>query len=67
MIKIQIVVEHKLIGAVIVESLREADKLWSRWAILRYRRNEPIGCAAFLNPDDGWNLTKGNEGEDDNV
>jgi hypothetical protein len=46
-VTVSIHVGDTMIGRVIVSSLYEADKLWSKWCQLRYSRNESLGCTEF--------------------
>jgi len=43
--RIQIVRYYKLVAEAVVETPAEADKLWSRYANLRYQRGLDIGGA----------------------
>jgi hypothetical protein len=45
-VRVQIVVYDRLIAEVIVH-LSQADKLWAKWAVARYRNNAPIGGASI--------------------
>ena len=55
-VRVQIAVGNRLIGEVILESPHDADKLWSDWCKLRYRRGEEMGCAGYSKVEDDWSI-----------
>ncbi len=49
--KIKIYVGYRLIGQVIGPDYAYINSLWSRWTMLRYTRDEPLGSAIITRRD----------------
>jgi hypothetical protein len=48
--RLQIAVSNVLVAEVILPQYM-ADKTWASWAMLRYKRNEPMGSASICHVD----------------
>lgn len=49
--RIQFAVFNVLMAEVIVQNDRIADTTWAKWANLRYKRKEPMGCCSISRAD----------------
>jgi len=60
-VRIQISLYGRLVAEAVVESLAEADKLWSKYAIAKYNKGMSIGGAAISNYNSSrfWNVPVG--------
>ena len=60
-IRIQISLHGRLVAEAVVESLFEADRLWSAYAVSKYKKGMPIGGATVSNSNSSrfWNVPVG--------
>jgi hypothetical protein len=49
--RIQIALYDKVVAEAIIKDYATAISLWNKWTLLRYQRNEPIGCAVINRAD----------------
>ena len=59
--RVQIALYDKLVAEVIVENMREADRLWASWSVRRYKKGLPMGGALICRSDipRHWNVNVG--------
>jgi hypothetical protein len=43
--RLQVAVYNTLVIDVVVESLMEADRIWAKWSVKRYKKRLPMGGA----------------------
>jgi hypothetical protein len=60
-VRLQMAVSGVLKAEVIVESMTEADRIWARWSVGRYRRGLPQGsaCMNSMYMDRLWDVPVG--------